>query len=100
MNIALRRYTMARVALGRTGNSLPTAALLDFQLAHARARDAVHAPFDPQAIRPEAVVVQSAAPDRTTYLLRPDLGRRLSDASRDRISELRGEYDLVLIVSD
>lgn len=80
----LRRFTPARVALGRAGNGLPTAAHLDFQAAHAAARDAVHAKLDVAALRRELAAcgfasqaVQSAAPDRQTYLLRPDLGRRL-----------------------
>jgi ethanolamine ammonia-lyase small subunit len=77
----LRRYTSARVALGRAGNGLPTAAHLAFQADHAAARDAVHAALDVEALladlgRP-ATVVRSAAPDRATYLLRPDLGRSL-----------------------
>jgi len=85
----LRRVTSARIALGRAGGSLPTAELLDFQLAHARARDAVSAPFDIAALSSQieqlglrTVGVQSAAGDHSTYLQRPDLGRRLSDASR------------------
>jgi ethanolamine ammonia-lyase small subunit len=82
----LRRFTPARVALGRVGNALPTAAHLEFQAAHAAARDAVHAALDTQALRAELdaagwpnIVVHSQAKDRSTYLLRPDLGRRLSD---------------------
>ncbi len=84
----LRRFTPARVALGRAGNGLPTAAHLDFQAAHAAARDAVHASLDTAALRNELnaaglpnVTVRSQAPDRRTYLLRPDLGRCLSDRS-------------------
>ena len=84
----LRRFTPARVALGRAGNGLPTAAHLDFQAAHAAARDAVHAALDVAALRAEldaaglaSIAVRSEAADRRTYLLRPDLGRRLRDRS-------------------
>ena len=79
----LRRFTDARVGLGRAGTALPTAAHLDFQEAHARARDAVWSALDVPAL--EAAIgrpitrVHSTAPDRRTFLLRPDLGRRLAD---------------------
>jgi ethanolamine ammonia-lyase small subunit len=77
----LRRFTQARVGLGRAGNAVPTAAHLAFQADHAAARDAVHTALDVPALRRdlgiEAPWVQSAAPDRATYLLRPDLGRIL-----------------------
>src|SRR5205814_9057057 len=79
---SLRDFTPARVDLGRTGHSLPTAELLNFQFAHARARDAVHLPLDTNSLAVElqqkrlpAIVLASAAPDRATYLRRPDLGR-------------------------
>lgn len=82
----LRRFTPARVALGRAGNGLPTKAHLDFQAAHAAARDAVHASLDVAALLAElqaaglpSIAVHSQAPDRRSYLLRPDLGRRLRD---------------------
>jgi ethanolamine ammonia-lyase small subunit len=78
----LKRFTPARVALGRAGNGLPTAAHLAFQAAHAAARDAVHAALDVPALQAAlpagSVVVASACPDRRTYLMRPDLGRRLA----------------------
>jgi ethanolamine ammonia-lyase small subunit len=84
----LRRFTSARVALGRAGNGLPTTAHLEFQAAHAAARDAVHAALDVTTLCAElnaaklpSIRVQSEAPDRQTYLLRPDLGRRLHDRS-------------------
>ncbi len=85
----LRRFTPARVALGRVGNGLPTAAHLAFQAAHAAARDAVHTPLDAPALMAalagagiDARAVRSACPDRPTYLRRPDLGRRLDEADR------------------
>ena len=98
----LRQFTTARVGLGRVGNSMPVRELLDFQLAHARARDAVHFPFDARSLAEEvdAMVVKSAARDRTEYLRRPDLGRRLSAESRQRLEELRGEFDAALIMAD
>ncbi len=77
----LRSFTPARVALGRVGQGLPTAAHLAFQADHAAARDAVHAALDVAALRaalgPQTKLVRSAAPDRATYLRRPDLGRSL-----------------------
>jgi ethanolamine ammonia-lyase small subunit len=87
---ALRQATPARIGLGRAGVALPTAAQLDFQLAHARARDAVHAALDAERIAAEvealglgAVRLRSQAVDRLTYLRRPDLGRRLDQGSRE-----------------
>ena len=84
----LRKLTPARVALGRSGGSLPTRALLGFMLDHARARDAVHAVFDAAALISdladvglEAVVVSSRVGNRQDYLRRPDLGRQLDQAS-------------------
>ena len=84
----LRRFTDARIALGRAGHSLPTAAHLQFQLAHAQARDAVHVPLDTanvtrglQSLGLQALSLHSAAADRAVYLRRPDLGRRLDEAS-------------------
>ena len=89
---ALRAFTPARIALGRTGASQPLAAHLAFGVAHARARDAVHAALDADALEAalraagfDAVQVHSRAPDRATYLRRPDLGRRLDEASLGRL---------------
>jgi ethanolamine ammonia-lyase small subunit len=87
--LELRRATPARIGLGRSGTALPTRAQLDFQLAHARARDAVHAALDAERIGAElrtlgleVLCLCSAAGDRATYLRRPDLGRKLSTESR------------------
>src|SRR2546430_16862490 len=83
----LRRLTAARIGLKRTGASLATGPLLDFQLAHARARDAVREPLDaarlaadlaPElaALAAPVLTVARAAPDRQRYLMLPDLGRQ------------------------
>lgn len=109
--LQLRRLTPARIALGRTGTSLPTSAQLDFQLAHAQARDAVHLPFDHAGLSAQlqeggrdSLLLHSAAPDRNTYLQRPDLGRKLSDESaqtlRDYASAHPGGVDLAIVVAD
>jgi ethanolamine ammonia-lyase small subunit len=105
----LRALTPARVGLGRTGVSQQTVDLLDFQRAHAQARDAVHAQLAVGALAPElkaltggeVLRLHSAAPDRTTYLQRPDLGRTLDAASRRAVAAWpdRG-FDLVLVVAD
>ncbi len=101
--MALRAHTMARIALGRTGASLPTAEWLRFAEAHALARDAVHTPLDVAALVAalrhhgiEPAVVASAAPDRGTYLRRPDLGRRLDDASAAALAPGPGGLAVVL----
>jgi ethanolamine ammonia-lyase small subunit len=77
--------------------------VLDFQLAHARARDAVHYPLDAHGLRRElgaGVVVRSAARDRAEYLRRPDLGRRLSADSRAELEPMAGAYDVAFVVAD
>ncbi len=102
---ALKSYTPARVALERTGVSLATRPLLDFQLAHARARDAVHAAVDVRMLCDElrrtgwqALALTSQARDRATYLRRPDLGRALSGDSAQLL--LPGEYDVAFVIAD
>ena len=105
---SLRRFTAARIALGRTGDSLPTQAVLEFSLAHARARDAVHAPFHAAAVADDladtglsCLQVHSAAADRATYLRRPDLGRQLAPASRAMLAgRAMAPNDLVLVLAD
>jgi ethanolamine ammonia-lyase small subunit len=109
--LELRRLTPARIALGRTGTSMPTSAQLDFQYAHAQARDAVHLPFDHRGLSSqlaergrESLLLHSAATDRNSYLQRPDLGRKLSDQSaqtlRDYALSHPGGVDLAVVVAD
>ncbi|MGZ5180463.1 MAG: ethanolamine ammonia-lyase subunit EutC [Ramlibacter sp.] len=103
----LRRFTPARIGLGRSGVALPTAEVLAFGLAHARARDAVHTPLDTDAL--EAALRQagfdvlqacSRAPDRATYLRRPDLGRQLDPSFAASSGALPSAPDIALVVGD
>ena len=105
----LRRHTSARIALGRCGGSLPTAAVLAFAIDHAQARDAVHAPFDPElltgALESHGVPLlhlASRAADRRSYLLRPDLGRRLDNDSAARCAQAAPvpAPDIAVVIGD
>jgi ethanolamine ammonia-lyase small subunit len=96
----LRSATRARVALGRAGDALPTHRELEFRAAHAAARDAVHSPLDVDALTAalggEVLTVASAAPDRATYLQRPDLGRQLAEGT----ALPRAGADLAVVLAD
>jgi ethanolamine ammonia-lyase small subunit len=104
----LRDLTPARVGLGRTGAGMPTKALLEFTLDHARARDAVHAAFDVSAtisglndLGLEAFDVSSRACDRKDYLRRPDLGRTLDQASQELLAgQKSSSCRLAVVVGD
>lgn len=104
----LRQFTDARIALGRAGCSLPTKEYLRFSLDHARARDAIHEPFKPEWMKGkleplgmESICVESAALDRRTFLVRPDLGKRLSQKSIEYLNKL--DYkgaDICIVIGD
>ncbi len=123
----LQDFTDARIGLGRTGISLPTDKLLDFQLSHAKARDAVHLPLDLERLFEGfadmplelellgksnskgvlsdgciPLVLHSQASNRHIYLQRPDLGRRVNKESKQKLLELKQEeaYDLAIVVVD
>jgi ethanolamine ammonia-lyase small subunit len=104
----LRQYTAARIGLGRAGISVPTKHLLDFQLAHAQAQDAVHLPLDTQQlitdIEVHSIVVHSQVNDRAHYLQRPDLGRRLNTDSaallKHSTAPVDDPYDLAIVIVD
>ncbi|NEH44142.1 ethanolamine ammonia-lyase subunit EutC [Rhizobium leguminosarum] len=97
-----RNATRARIGLGRAGDALPTSAILDFQLAHARARDAVHGQVDFIALAKQlapvpTVRIRSRAKDRTIYLARPDLGRQTNTADLPSSGD---RYDIAFIIAD
>jgi ethanolamine ammonia-lyase small subunit len=97
--LRLRPLTAARIGLARSGASVATGPLLALRLAHARARDAVHASLDEAAllaVTGPALVVDSAARDRSEFLLRPDLGRQLAPGT----TLPHGDYDLAIVLID
>ncbi|WP_319563020.1 ethanolamine ammonia-lyase subunit EutC [Marispirochaeta sp.] len=112
----LRGYTAARIAIGHCGISVPTREHLSFQLCHALARDAVHAALGVEALKRNidripgspvsrrTLILHSEARDRIEYLQRPDLGRKLSVASREilKAEEAKGSgaYDIALVAGD
>lgn len=117
----LKTFTRARIALGRVGSSLPTKEVLDFGLAHAMARDAVHLPLDTEALASQieaigfsTVQLHSRAPDRSSYLLRPDWGRRLNEeslatlklatqlnlATELQLTKQQSAIDLMIVIGD
>jgi ethanolamine ammonia-lyase small subunit len=112
----LKEYTDARIGLGRAGISIPTSHSLAFQLAHAQAQDAVHLPLDVEYVLEQLgninlnqeiftpILLHSQAVNRTVYLQRPDLGRRLDKKSIEvlkKVNTLKDEkYDLSIVIVD
>lgn len=105
----LKAFTKARIAIGRVGSSLPTSEILNFGLSHAMARDAVHLALDLNALEIDLrslgyypIQVHSQAPDRATYLLRPDWGRRLSEPSLNLLQTAKTNkpIDFLIVVGD
>jgi ethanolamine ammonia-lyase small subunit len=104
---SLRAFTAARIALGRSGTSVPLREALAFRLAHAHARDAVysalasaHLMSELAALELPIVQVQSRASTRQKYLQRPDLGRQLAEDAHPPLGELAGDYDVALVLAD
>jgi ethanolamine ammonia-lyase small subunit len=103
----LKKFTDARIALGRTGASLPTKKHLEFQLDHARARDSVNSRIDFSEIKLELnrmnlpfIELETKAKDKSVYLKRPDLGKELSIESNQILSEKKQKSKLVIILGD
>jgi len=107
----LKNFTDARIALGRVGCSVPTKPLLEFQLAHAQAKDAVLQALHIELFKRklfhlnhQLLLIQSCAVDKETYLKRPDLGRSLSENSRQELKHYQAQnpnkYDVVIVMGD
>jgi ethanolamine ammonia-lyase small subunit len=105
--LRLRGLTAARIGLARSGASIATEPLLEFQLAHARARDAVQEALDADKLSADlsplglpVLVVESAVDARRDYLMRPDLGRQLAHKSEPALAAHAGRFDVALVVAD
>lgn len=107
----LKKLTPARIALGRAGTSIPTEPHLAFQLAHAKARDAIHHQLDVDAIKTDIaalnvdlLLLESAAESRSAYLQRPDKGRVLRASAREALTEYASKQiepcDIALVIGD
>lgn len=103
----LKTFTEARIGLGRCGTSLPLSESLQFKLAHARARDAVHKPADLVSLAHEftssglkILQLKSSVSDRVEYLTRPDKGRTLDKKSEALLAEQARGFDLSIIICD
>ena len=104
---ALQEFTAARIAIGRVGTSIPLKQSLDFKLAHAHARDAVYSELDINQLSESlkqfespVICLHSQVGDRRQYLQRPDLGRKLNDASSDQLTDYFDETDIAIIIAD
>ena len=104
---SLKAFTPARIAIGRVGSSIPLAESLQFKLAHAHARDAVYSTLDADGLNIRLKMfglpvlhLHSKATTRQKYLKRPDLGRKLSEESKDELNDFSGDYDIVIVLAD
>ncbi|HTE26720.1 ethanolamine ammonia-lyase subunit EutC [Flavitalea sp.] len=104
---ALREFTDARIALGRTGSSIPMQKEFEFKLAYAHARDAVHSNMDTESLinglqrfAVPILTLASQVSSRQLYLQRPDLGRLLDEESEKKVADFSSPNDLALIIAD
>lgn len=103
----LKEFTEARIGLGRSGSSIPTREYLSFQLSHAKAKDALFHNFDiseylekiSKTLYTDIIRLESQAPDLDTYLQRPDLGRKLSPQSKEKLSNLKTKKYFIAITN-
>lgn len=103
---SLKSFTAARIAIGRTGNSIPLQQVLAFKLAHAHARDAVYSKLDIDALRDSLSQfdlpvhhLHSRAIHREKYLTRPDCGRQLDEPSAQQLQN-QPPVTIALIIAD
>lgn len=104
----VRAQTPARLLAGRSGAAYRTNTQLELREAHAAARDAVRAelglftnPDDEFVRKWNLFEACSRAASKDEYLLRPDLGRHLSETSRAEVERrcIKGQ-DLQVVIGD
>ena len=103
---ALKKFTHARIAVGRTGTAIPLAENLHFRADHANARDAVYATLDVEKLADDVgifslpvIQLQSNAASRVEYLQRPDKGRQLDSTSALKLAA-ETACDIAIIITD
>ncbi len=105
---SIKKYTQARIALGKKGVSVPAKEMLQFKMDHAHARDAVFSLLEIDKLSKElksfnlpVFLLKSKATDKHLYLKRPDLGRKLDENSIEQLSVLRDmQYDVCIAITD
>lgn len=104
---SLKKFTSARIAIGRAGTSIPLQETLAFRLAHAHARDAVYSALNYDVLRSglaglrvPVLEVQSRAANRHVYLQRPDLGRLPDEASQQALLQQSAPGDICIVLAD
>lgn len=104
---SLKKYTTARIALGKTGTAIPLHELLQFRLAHAHARDAVYSQIDAdnlssqlQALQLPFHILHSKAANRNEYLQYPNLGRALNENSISQLEDASTDSDISIVIAD
>ena len=104
----LKKYTNARIALGRSGNSLSTAKVLEFRMAHALAKDAINTELDTlnlvedaKKISFDSILVQSQISNRIDYVMNPNIGRLLNETSIKKLKNWpKKKITLSIIIAD
>ncbi len=104
----LKKYTNARIALGRSGNSLPTNKVLEFRMAHALAKDAINTELDilnlvedVKKLSLNSILVQSQITNETDYLKNPNIGRLLNEMSLKKLEDCpEKNTTLSIIIAD
>lgn len=103
----LKAFTSARIALGKTGVSLPLKETLNFKMAHAHARDAVYSTLDElhlyeslKQFNLSIFSLKSKANTRHEYLQRPDWGRSLNTVSQEQLKDIDTPSDIAIILAD
>jgi ethanolamine ammonia-lyase small subunit len=109
----MRKWTEARIGLKRSGVALSTSEVLNFKLAHAQARDSVHAKWDYHLLHQKlaqrgipSFILRSKVESRNDYLKRPDLGRALHSSSLSILKDILKDIpatknpNLIFVVSD
>lgn len=97
----MRESSPARILMGRSGARQRTPSLLNFMADHAAAIDAVLTDVSAEFLEKNNLFkVVTVVKDKDEYLMRPDLGRQLSDTAKQEILQSceKGKQVQIIIV--